>query len=82
MTMTTYKGVFNCFPHTTNLQQYFQKFSNSSDADFLHGTTIIEVAEGDIAHYVQFLLLLKVFQKSSAAEASESVFIWKMVKTY
>ena len=31
------------------------------------------IAKGEIAHYEQFLLLPKCFQKSSAAEASESV---------
>ena len=31
------------------------------------------VAKGEIAQYEKFLLLLQCFQKSSAAEASESV---------
>ena len=33
------------------------------------------VAKGEIAHYEQFLLLQHCFQKSSAAEASESVYM-------
>ena len=35
----------------------------------------IIVANAEIAHYVQFLLLLQGFQKSSAAEASISVYM-------
>ena len=31
------------------------------------------VAKGEIAHYKQFILLSKYFQKSSAAEASKHV---------
>ena len=34
------------------------------------------VANGEIAHYEQFLLLPQFFQKSSAAEAWEGVFMW------
>ena len=37
------------------------------------------MAEVEIAHYEQFLLLPHCFQKSSAAEASESVYIWERV---
>ena len=35
------------------------------------------LANGEIAHYEQFLLLPQCLQKSSAAEASESVCIWE-----
>ena len=41
------------------------------------------VSKGEIAHYAhyeQFHLLKKCFQKSSAAEASESVYMWERVK--
>ena len=38
------------------------------------------MAKGDIAHYEQYLLLPQLFQKSSAAEASESIFMWERVK--
>ena len=42
------------------------------------------VANGEIAHFEQFLILPQYFQKSSVAEASESVYRWEMVnfKTY
>ena len=36
--------------------------------------------KGEIACFEQFLLLTRLLQKSSAAEASESVNIWKRVK--
>ena len=38
------------------------------------------VANGDIAHYEQFLLLPQRFQKSSAEEASESIILWERVE--
>ena len=38
------------------------------------------VAKGDIAHFDQFLLLPQCFQKSSAAESSESVCMRERVK--
>ena len=38
------------------------------------------VAKGEIAHYEQFLLLSQCFQKSSAAETSENVYMRQMVK--
>ena len=34
------------------------------------------MAKGEIAHYEQILLLLQCFQTSSAAEVSESVYMW------
>ena len=37
------------------------------------------VVKGDIAHLEQFLLLSQCFQKSSAAETSESVYLWERV---
>ena len=37
----------------------------------------IFLAKGEIAHYEQFLLLTQCFQKSSAAEASGSICMWK-----
>ena len=37
----------------------------------------IIVANGEIAHYEQFHHLPYLFQKSSAAEASGSVYMWK-----
>ena len=40
----------------------------------------INVAKGEMAHYEQFLLLSQLFQKSFAAEASVSVYMWKRVK--
>ena len=39
------------------------------------------VAKGEIAHHVQFFLLPQRFQKSSPAEASESVDMWERVKS-
>ena len=38
------------------------------------------LAKGKIAHHEKFLLLTQCFQKSSAAEASESVSVGKWVK--
>ena len=38
------------------------------------------VAKGEIARFEQFLLLANFFQRSSAAEASESVFMRGRVK--
>ena len=38
------------------------------------------MANGEITHHKQFLLLLQCFQKLSAAEAQESVCIWERVK--
>ena len=40
------------------------------------------VANGEIAHFEQFLLLLQCFKKSSAAEASKSVYMWEKVKYF
>ena len=40
----------------------------------------IIMANGEIAHDEQFLLLTPWFQKSSAAETSESVYKWERVK--
>ena len=37
------------------------------------------VANGEIACFEQFLLLQQYFQKSSAAETTESVYMWEMV---
>ena len=37
-------------------------------------------AKREIANYEQFLLLPQCFQKSSAAEVSESVYMWERVK--
>ena len=37
------------------------------------------VAKGEIAHFMQFLLLSQCFQKLSASEASESVYKWERV---
>ena len=39
----------------------------------------IIVANGEIAQYEQFLLLQQLFQKSSAAEGSESIYMWERV---
>ena len=38
------------------------------------------VAIGEIARFEQFLLLPQCFQKTSTAEASESVNMWERVK--
>ena len=38
------------------------------------------VVKGEIAHYKQFLLLTHCFQKSSAADVSESICRWERVK--
>ena len=38
------------------------------------------MAKAEIACFDNFLLLSQYFQKSSAAEASESVYMWKRVK--
>ena len=40
------------------------------------------MANDEIAHYEQFLLLLQGFQTSSAEEASESVFMRDRVNSY
>ena len=37
------------------------------------------MARGEIARFEQFLLLSECFQKSSAAESSESVYMWERV---
>ena len=39
------------------------------------------VTKGEIARFEQYLLLSERFQKSSAAEASEIVYMWDRVKT-
>ena len=38
------------------------------------------MGKGEIPCFEQFLLLSKCFQKSSAAEASESVYMWERIK--
>ena len=38
------------------------------------------IAKGEIARFEQFLLLSKCFQYASAAEATESVYMWERVK--
>ena len=40
------------------------------------------VAKGEISHFEQFLLLSQIFQKLSAAEASESVYMLASVKGF
>ena len=40
------------------------------------------MAKEEIARFEQFLLLFQCFQKSSAAEASESVYLWERVKVF
>ena len=40
------------------------------------------LAKGEVARFEQFLLLSQCFQKSSAAEASERVFMWERVKPH
>ena len=47
-----------------------------------NSTKIIEIkfkklAKGEIARFEQFLLLSQCFQKLSAAEVSESVYMWE-----
>ena len=38
------------------------------------------MANGEIAHYEQFIHLPQCFQKLSAADASESIYMWERVK--
>ena len=38
------------------------------------------VAKGENAHHKQFLLLPRCFQKSSAQEAAESIYMWERIK--
>ena len=38
------------------------------------------MAKGEIARFEQFLLCHYVFEKPSATEASESVFMWERIK--
>ena len=38
------------------------------------------MARGENAHFEQFPLLSQCFQKSTAAEASESVYMWEWVQ--
>ena len=38
------------------------------------------VVKGEIARFGQFFLLSQCYQKSSAAEASESIYMWERVK--
>ena len=37
------------------------------------------IAKGEIARFEQFLLLSKCFQYASAAEATESVYMWEKI---
>ena len=39
-------------------------------------------AKGEIAYYEQYLPLSQCFQKWSAAEASESIYMWRRVKDF
>ena len=72
-------------PHTTILQQttfniFCQKMENLynwMDNQWLKVENI--VAKGEIAHHEQFLLLPQCFQKSSASEAWESVYMRERV---
>ena len=74
-------------PHTTNLQQMTLKTISQISMktclrmkeQLLNKVENI-VTKGDIAHFEQFLLLSQYFQKSSAAEASESICMLKTVK--
>ena len=40
------------------------------------------MANGEIAHHEQFLLLPQCFQESSAADSSEWVYMWERVKRH
>ena len=59
-------------------------FENISRQKLLRIIFLIELKtlwqKGEIAHYEQFLLLPKCFQKSAAAEVSTFVYMWESVK--
>ena len=50
----------------------------------MYGILLVKVenslTKGEIARYEQFLLLSECFQKASASEVSENVFMWEKVK--
>ena len=76
--LSSFRIIFKCcLLHTTNLQQttlktYWSKLLNKVE---------IIVAKGEIASFEQLLLLSKCFQKSSAAEGSESAYMLEHVNT-
>ena len=65
----------------TNLQQTTLKKCNKTILLKDHKLKIVEsiAAKGGIAHHKQFIILSQLFQKSSAAESSESVCMWERV---
>ena len=80
---------FKPFSHTTNLQQTILNSSKHKDdkslfinKDILLNRVEIIEAKGEIAHYVQFILLPQWFQKLSASYASVCVFKWERVKLH
>ena len=68
------RGLFNPFPHTTNLQQTTLK------VQLLLNRLENMVTKGEIARLSNFFFCRHVFKKPSAAEASESVYVWERVK--
>ena len=73
---------FNPFPHTTNLQQTTIITSRQTYGLFLINKAehIVSWKKRECAPYGQVLPLSQCIQKSSAAEASESVCMWERVK--
>ena len=68
------EDTLNPFPHTTNLQQTTLKTSGQNYGNSMNERPIIENQMSN------FFFLPLCFQKSSAAEALESVYMWERVK--
>ena len=86
--LTCCKFVLNAQPFPTYSKpatdDFENMFVNTQKISINESTKLKKVenilANGEIAHLEPFLLLPTCFQKSSAAEASESVYMWERVK--
>ena len=79
--------IVNPFPHTSYQQQTTLKVCSQTHENSINEGTITEkkkLGNGGIARFEQFLLLPICFQKTSIAEAPESVYIyiWERVKIF
>ena len=59
-------------------ERCFRRFVVSGEEQLSNEVENI-VASGEIARFEQFFLLQQYFQKSSAAEASESICMWERI---
>ena len=77
------KSIHNPFPHSTNLQKKTSRYTKIWKFSKNKGTIILNkvediLANGEIAHYEQFLLWPQCFKsRLQQRRTSESVYMWE-----